>query len=99
MRARSGGPAAMKGALSGKGVAVRTDSRLSEGEREDRVAGLLLQLVSQGVMLSLSAKNLAGVEAAFAARHGINLAVLEKQVLANLDSRTIGRCEHEGNTQ
>ena len=68
---------------------VRTDPRLSEGEREDRIAGLLLQLVSQGVMFSLSAKNLAGVEAAFAARRGVNLAALEKQVLANLDSKAI----------
>lgn len=65
-----------------------SDSSLSEGEKADRIASLLWQILAQGGMMALQAKNLGQVEAAFRGRK-LQLAELEKRVLAQLDDKAI----------
>ncbi|MGN6110826.1 MAG: eCIS core domain-containing protein [Kofleriaceae bacterium] len=61
---------------------------LSEGEKADRIASLLSQILLQGGIMALQAKNLGQVEAAFRARQ-VQLAELERRVLAQLEPSAI----------
>ncbi|MGE3761107.1 MAG: DUF4157 domain-containing protein [Kofleriaceae bacterium] len=62
------------------------DSNLSEGEKADRIAGLLFQIITQAGMIKLQASNLAAVTAAVNARA---VTALELRVLAQLDQSAI----------